>query len=82
MREGFVEEVRSIAHNLFKVVLRLPGMLPSGFKILFGASKLVLDGLKTLHCTRIRCHFVELAIKCPDLLQQLFLKFIIGLLVK
>lgn len=82
MREGFVEKVRSIAHHLFKVLLGLPSMLPSGFKFLLCTPEFILHALETLHGTAVWRHLVKLAIKRPNFLKQLFLEFVIGLLLK
>lgn len=63
MRKGFVEQIRTLAHNLFKVVLCFTRVFPRFFKVLLSTPEFVLDALETLQCAGVRCHLVEFAVE-------------------
>ena len=82
MREGLVEELRSLAHRFFVVLFGFPGMLAGFLEVLLRRLELVLHTLETLHGTRVGRHLVKIAVERSDRFEQLVLCLVVVLVTR
>ena len=80
MRECFVEELEALFLDLLEIVFRSLSTSSGILKVLFGGLESALDAFKPLDGSHVGCHAVHFFVQGFDLLLQLVVELLVGIL--